>query len=169
MEAQVSIKLKLWAVAFFAALSYTYINQLTNGVNNMQVIQMHSPKSYNPVANQYKIHDNFGNTFFQSYRSLIAKITATGQIFLDKNYWDYSRTTGKYRNIFLSETMAETKKRIKSGEYKLVDLQNQLKSLEEPELKARYFDKWKQEEADKEEAFRNERYAERLKVNGYRD
>jgi hypothetical protein len=65
--------------------------------------------------------------------------------------------------------MAETKKRIKSGEYKLVDLQNQLKSLEEPELKARYFDKWKQEEADKEEAFRNERYAERLKVNGYRD
>ena len=114
----------------------------------MQVIQMHSPRSYNPVANQYKIHDNFGNTFFQSYRSLIAKITATGQIFLDKNYWDYSRTTGKYRNIFLSETMAETKKRIKSGEYKLVDLQNQLKSLEEPELKARYFDKWKQEEAD---------------------
>jgi hypothetical protein len=135
----------------------------------MQVIQMHSPKSYNPVANQYKIHDNFGNTFFQSYRSLIAKITATGQIFLDKNYWDYSRTTGKYRNIFLSETMAETKKRIKSGEYKLVDLQNQLKSLEEPELKARYFDKWKQEEADKAEAFRNERYAERLRVNGFRD
>ena len=65
--------------------------------------------------------------------------------------------------------MAETKKRIKSGEYKLVDLQNQLKSLEEPELKAKYFDKWKQEEADKEAAFRNERYAERLRVNGYRD
>jgi len=29
--------------------------------------------------------------------------------------------------------------------------------------------KWKQEEADKAEAFRNERYAERLRVNGYRD
>ena len=26
VEAQISIKLKLWAVAFFAALSYTYIN-----------------------------------------------------------------------------------------------------------------------------------------------
>ena len=39
----------------------------------------------------------------------------------------------------------------------------------ELELKKKYFKKWKDEEADKEAAFRNERYAERLKVNGYRD
>ncbi len=135
----------------------------------MRVYQMTSPSSHNAVANQYEIYDNFGSRFFQSYRSLIAKITNTGEVFLDKNYWDYSTTTGKYRNQFLGECIAETRKRIKSGEYKLVDLQNQLKSLEEPELKAKYFDKWKQEEADKEAAFRNERYAERLKVNGYRD
>ena len=37
------------------------------------------------------------------------------------------------------------------------------------DLKEKYFKKWKQEEADKEEAFRNERYAERLRVNGFRD
>ena len=41
--------------------------------------------------------------------------------------------------------------------------------LSEEALKEKYFKKWKDEEADKEAAFRNERYAERLRVNGYRD
>ena len=39
----------------------------------------------------------------------------------------------------------------------------------ESKLKERYFQKWKDEEAQKEAAFRNERYAERLRVNGFRD
>ena len=39
----------------------------------------------------------------------------------------------------------------------------------ESKLKERYFQKWKDEEAKEEAAFRNQRYAERLKVNGYRD
>ena len=46
----------------------------------------------------------------------------SGFIYLDKHYWDYSRTTGKYRNEFLGEGIAETRKKIKSGEYRLVDL-----------------------------------------------
>ena len=41
---------------------------------------------------------------------------------LDTNYWDYSTTTGKYRNMFLGETRKETEKKIKSGEYVLTDL-----------------------------------------------
>ena len=41
--------------------------------------------------------------------------------------------------------------------------------LSEEALKEKYFKKWKDEEAQKEAAFRNERYAERLRVNGYRD
>jgi len=41
--------------------------------------------------------------------------------------------------------------------------------MSEESLKEKYFKKWKQEEVDKAEAFRNERYAERLRVNGYRD
>ena len=45
-------------------------------------------------------------------------------IMLDKNYWDYSRTTGKYRNQFLGEDIKTTRKKIKSGEYKLWDLNN---------------------------------------------
>jgi len=39
----------------------------------------------------------------------------------------------------------------------------------ESKLKERYFQKWKDEESQKEAAFRNERYAERLRVNGFRD
>ena len=39
----------------------------------------------------------------------------------------------------------------------------------ESKLKERYFQKWKDEEEQKEAAFRNERYAERLRVNGFRD
>ena len=36
----------------------------------------------------------------------------------------------------------------------------------EDELKSRYFSKWKKEEQDAEQKIRNERYAERLRVNG---
>ena len=43
-------------------------------------------------------------------------------IVLDEYYWDYSSTTGKYRNQFLGEKKAETLKKIRSGEYKLKNL-----------------------------------------------
>ena len=36
----------------------------------------------------------------------------------------------------------------------------------EPQLKKKYFDKWKKEEEAEAQKFRNERYAERLAVNG---
>jgi hypothetical protein len=58
---------------------------------------------------------------FKSYNSYIAKKQGE-DVFLDINLWDCSTTTGKYRNIFLGETKKETEKKIKSGEYILVDL-----------------------------------------------
>jgi hypothetical protein len=81
------------------------------------------------VPNQFVIYTNEG-TYFQSYESIIAfipkKYTVVGSndmdIQLDETYWDYSRTTGKYRNKFLNETKKETEKKIKSGEYVLTDL-----------------------------------------------
>ena len=78
----------------------------------------------NKVANQFIITDDNGNTFFQSYRSVIVKkpLEVWNKIQLDKKYWNYSNTTGKYRNIFLNETIKDTRKKIKSGEYKLTDL-----------------------------------------------
>ena len=58
---------------------------------------------------------------FQSYGITIAVITKN-KIFLDKDKWDYSKTTSKYRNIFLEEDSATTKSKIKSGQYILIDL-----------------------------------------------
>lgn len=58
---------------------------------------------------------------FQSYESIICKIENV-QTYLDEKFWDYSKTTGKYRNIFLRETKQETAKKINSGEYKLTNL-----------------------------------------------
>ena len=88
----------------------------------IKVSQMESPKTGSPVANQYEIRTDEG-VFFQSYRSIIAfRPYGDEKIVLDEYYWDYSRTTGKYRNTFLGENTAETRKKIKSGEYLLANL-----------------------------------------------
>tara|TARA_R100000353_G_C6462158_1_gene184184 strand:+ start:571 stop:846 length:276 start_codon:yes stop_codon:yes gene_type:complete len=90
----------------------------------MKVENMYSPNG-NRVANQFIITDN-GDEYFQSYRSIIAK-RSKGKIYLDDYYWNYSVTTGKYRNEFLGEGIAETRKKIASGEYILTDLNSESK------------------------------------------
>ena len=77
--------------------------------------------SGNSVANQFEIVEDNGDIYFQSYRTMIAKKSG-GKIYLDKNAWDYSTTTGKYRNQFLGENKATTERKIKSGEYTLINL-----------------------------------------------
>jgi hypothetical protein len=72
------------------------------------------------APNQLIIHaDNC--KLFQSYNSVIVKIE-NGITFLDRSTWDYSKTTGKYRNQFLGEDKKETQKKIDSGEYILTNL-----------------------------------------------
>ena len=87
----------------------------------MKVKNMTSARG-NTVPNQFIITDN-GDEYFQSYRSIIAK-RSKGKIYLDDYFWDYSVTTGKYRNEFLGEGIAETRKKIASGEYILTNLNN---------------------------------------------
>jgi hypothetical protein len=98
----------------------------------MKVRNMTSPRG-NKVANQFIITDEgrgaLGNFLvretFQSYNTVIAIRTVWPDkttIELDKDDWDYSVTTGKYRNIFLGETKKETEKKIASGEYILTNL-----------------------------------------------
>ena len=92
--------------------------------NTMKVENITSNNG-NKIANQFVITDDKQNEYFQSYRSMIVKKDYEGdqvKIYLDQKYWNYSNTTGKYRNIFLGETITETKKKIKSGEYILTDL-----------------------------------------------
>jgi len=91
----------------------------------MKVRNMTSSRG-NKVANQFEITDDKGDVYFQSYKSVIARKTFIRgprvQILLDKKYWDYSVTTGKYRNQFLGETKKETQAKIDSGEYILTNL-----------------------------------------------
>lgn len=89
----------------------------------MKISNMQSSRG-NDVPNQFRIEDG-NNTYFQSYQSMIVKRTYTDngiEITLDTNKWDYSMTTGKYRNQFLNETKKETQKKIDAGIYKLADL-----------------------------------------------
>ena len=80
----------------------------------------------NKIANQFIITDeDNGHTYFQSYSTIIVKkyVGQTQQhTFLDQKYWNFSNTTGKYRNIFLNETIKDTKAKIKNGTYILTDL-----------------------------------------------
>ena len=74
-----------------------------------------------PVVNQFIISTNEA-IYFKSYNSIIVKQCFRTGIYLDENFWEYSTTTGKYRNLFLNETKKETQAKIDSGEYKLTNL-----------------------------------------------
>lgn len=84
-------------------------------VNNMQ------SSRWNDVPNQFEIETPEGQ-YFQSYDSTIIFIDKAGQVWLDEWTWEYSVTTGKYRNQFLGEDKKETMKKIKSWEYKVTNL-----------------------------------------------
>jgi len=65
--------------------------------------------------------------WLQSYDSIIVRRCENEEVFskniyLDQKYWNYSKTTSKYRNKFLGETTKETQAKIDSGEYTLTDL-----------------------------------------------
>ena len=86
----------------------------------MKVSNMVS-NSGNKIANQFEILTDTAR-FFQSYNSIIAKIDYDNNITLDSHYWDYSKTTSKYRNMFLNMTTNDIKKDIKLGNIKLDNL-----------------------------------------------
>jgi len=88
--------------------------------DKVKVYNMESNKG-NKIPNQFELYTNKGR-YFQSYQSVITFINNNGQVYLDKQDWDYSATTGKYRNMFLGEGIEETRKKIESGEYKLTNL-----------------------------------------------
>ena len=77
-------------------------------------------RSGRPVPNQIEIKDGT-RRIFQNYDSTIA-ITEGGKVILDRNKWDYSRTTCRYLAQFLGSPMAEIRKKIHSGEISFADL-----------------------------------------------
>lgn len=78
----------------------------------------------NVIPNQFIIHTPEA-TYFQSYQSIIVKTTfkeGNRVVYLDEYYWNYSKTTSKYRNEFLGENTKEIKQKIEKGIYKLINL-----------------------------------------------
>lgn len=65
----------------------------------MTVKNMVSPRTGVEVANQFIIEGD-GKTIFQSYSSTIAVIDWTHKTVQIGEDWNYSNTTGKYRNEF---------------------------------------------------------------------
>ena len=93
----------------------------------------------NIVPNQIIIEDKKRHEYiFQSYGTTIAKVIKSHRligkshfdkfIILDKDYWDYSRTTLKYLNKFLTQyknhttNTKEIRKLIKNDVVELLDL-----------------------------------------------
>jgi hypothetical protein len=89
----------------------------------MKVNNMTSSRG-NVIPNQFIIHTPEA-TYFQSYQSIIVKTTfeeGNRVVYLDEYYWNYSKTTSKYRNEFLGENTKEIKQKIEKGIYKLINL-----------------------------------------------
>ena len=68
----------------------------------MKVYNMLSPRTGREVANQFVIEDG-SRIVFQSYNSMIAEIDKSAKTIKIGANWDYSRTTGKYRNAFFED------------------------------------------------------------------
>lgn len=84
-----------------------------------KVKNMTSPNG-NRVANQFIIYEK-NSIIFQSYGSIIVK-KENNKVLLDEYYWNFSKTTSKYRNIFLGETTKETQRKIDNRTYILANL-----------------------------------------------
>lgn len=89
--------------------------------------------NYNVVKNQFIIFgsivynkERWRTEIFQSYNTIIAlQVTMPNHspiTVLDNNDWDYSTTTGKYRNKFLNCDKDEILKNIADGSILLMDL-----------------------------------------------
>lgn len=95
-----------------------------------KVCQLESPRSGNAVPNQYEIRTrtNKGTSvMFQSYNTIICEVNEGGNIYLDCEYWNYSRTTVKYLKIFLSDfvgslSIDDIKDGLTLGKFKLKNL-----------------------------------------------
>ena len=78
-----------------------------------------------PAKDQFVHYYDDGSSAFVSYGTTIAVRPADypkSRIQLDKHKWNYSITTARYRNRFLGEATAATRKRIQTGQYELVSL-----------------------------------------------
>lgn len=94
---------------------------MSNNLNNLKFIKMSIKIEQFKAKNQFILTTENG-VYFESYGSVIVFKPNNGKIQLDINLWDYSKTTSKYRSMFLGETTRVTQDKINYGEYELINL-----------------------------------------------
>ena len=91
-------------------------------LTKMRISHLFTRRGRNPAVNQVVVHVPAGDAFF-SYGTFIAFSPArrdlNNPVVLGPD-WNYSNTTGRYRNQFLGEGLADTRRKIGSGEYRLL-------------------------------------------------
>lgn len=61
--------------------------------------------------------------YLQSFDKIVCfKPFSDNPVLLDRKSWKKSKTTTKYRNVFLHEDKKTTEEKIRQGVYKLIDL-----------------------------------------------
>ena len=102
------------------SLSKDYLMEQLGAFNDVENMQTNGG-GYAP--NQFKVYFQHG-VLLNSYNSIIAiryNNTVEDENLKNKTIlgfdYDYSRTTGRYRNQFLNEGLAETRAKIKEGTY----------------------------------------------------
>lgn len=97
-----------------------HANQVSRRIHAQR--EANQPKVRQLADNQFEIVTSRG-IFFQSYQSVICfKPQNGGRVLLDERFWNYSKTTSKYRNQFLNESTKETERKIEAGVYRLTNL-----------------------------------------------
>ena len=84
-------------------------------------VQNMTSSNGNTVPNQFIVWTDNGR-YFQSYSTVVVRIDNTGKVVLDCNAWNYSKTTARYRNVFLNESTKDIERKIKDGTYTLDNL-----------------------------------------------
>ena len=89
----------------------------------MKVRNIESTRTSGTIPNQFIIESD-GKIVFQSYQSVIADVDYNNSKITIGEDYDYSRTTGKYRNAFFEEigfreltALAGIRKAIEEGKY----------------------------------------------------
>nr|BAR36771.1 hypothetical protein [uncultured Mediterranean phage uvMED] len=90
-------------------------------MTKIKVYPLTSPRSGESVKNQFEIYTPKGR-YFQSYKSMIAFVDNSGNIYLDEFYHNYSRTTSKYLTQFLDINTQERAKKIEQKQIHLINL-----------------------------------------------
>ena len=130
------------------------------------------------MARQYPIWVDMVNNSYNSSKSYGVKDFAIQHIKIgtcSRNSFDFAKLelgvadsdNKKTYSLYVDgELIKQAVYNLKTKEMELEDIKTSNFVLSEKALKVKYFKKWKDEAEAKDQTMRNERYAERLRVNG---